>query len=72
MQGLKAIRESKAAAARDEAKRYALESVAAAIGVSKPTLIAYEQDPARLNRDKAERLAEYLGCSVDDIFLPNE
>lgn len=66
MQGLKAIREAKL----QEAKRYTQEAVARAIGVTPPTIAAYEKDPGRINRSTAEELAEYLGCTIDDIFLP--
>lgn len=66
MQGLKAIREAKL----QEAKRYTQEAVAKAVGVTPPTIAAYEKDPGRINRAMAEALAEYLGCNVEDIFLP--
>lgn len=68
MQGLKEIRE----AHLSEATRFTQEAVAAAIGVTAPTYRSYERNPGKLSRDTAEKLAEYLGCSVDDIFLPSK
>lgn len=65
MQGLKSIRTAK----RDEAKRFSQEAVAAAIGVSKPKYIRMEEDPSTITRGQADKLADYLGCEVEDIFL---
>lgn len=65
MQGLKNIREAK----RAEAMRYSQSAVAAAIGISKPKYIRMEKDPSTITRGQADKLADYLGCDVDDIFL---
>lgn len=68
MQGLRAIREAKVS----EASKYSQAAVAAAVGISKPTLRKYERDPGSMTLKTAERLAAYLGCSVTDIFLPSK
>lgn len=66
MKGLKNIRTAR----REEAKRFSQEAIAAAIGVSRPKYIQMEEDPSTITRGQADKLADYLGCSVDDIFLP--
>lgn len=71
MQGLKAIREAKANEAREEAKRYSISSVAAEMGVSKPTIISWEKGETSPSLEQAAKLAKLYGCSVD-IFLPSE
>ena len=72
MRGLKEIREAHLNEANQAAQSFTQEAVAAVIGVTAPTYRSYERDPGKLTREKAEKLAEYLGCSIDDIFLSNE
>lgn len=64
MQGLRQIRQTK----MSQAALYSQEAVAKAIGVSKPTYRSYERDPGKITRKTAEKLASYLGCTVEDIF----
>lgn len=66
MQGLKEIRKAKQA----EAMRFSQDAVASAIGVSRPKYIKMEEDPSTITRGQADKLAAYLGCSIEDIFLP--
>lgn len=66
MQGLKAIRKARQA----EAMRFSQDAVAGYIGVSRPKYIRMEEDPSTITRGQADKLADYLGCDVDDIFLP--
>lgn len=56
-----------------EAHRYTVKATAEAMGVSRPTYVRWEEHPERMTMEQARRLADYLGCSVDDLFyLPNE
>lgn len=52
--------------------KYQKRNVAAALGVSWPTYDAIENDPGKITRKQAEVLADYLGISVDEIFLPSK
>lgn len=72
MQGLRAIRKARMAEARAEMAKYNIDALAAAMGISRPTLTKWERDPSLITRAGAEKAAEYLGCSVDDIFLPTD
>ncbi len=66
MRGLKAIRKARHA----EAMRFSQGAVAGYIGVSRPKYRRMEEDPSTITRGQADKLADYLGCNVDDIFLP--
>ena len=62
MRSLKEFRET-------EAKRYRKKDVAAALGVTVPTLTAIEEDQAgRLTTSMAEKLGEHFGVD-GNIFL---
>lgn len=65
MKGLKAIREERA----KDAKKFTITAVSEAIGVSRKTLRLFEEDPSRMTGRQASALADYLDCSVEDIFL---
>lgn len=69
MQGLKSVRETKAAAARADAKKYSVRDIAAHLGVSVNTYYRLENQPDNITRGQARRLADYLGCDMSDIFL---
>lgn len=70
MTGLKAIRSNLMAAAR---RKYSAEGVARAMGVSAPTYHKWEEHPERMTMEQARRLADYLGCHVEDLFyLPGK
>lgn len=69
MQELKTIRERKKRAALDEASKYTQDAIASAVGVSPPTYRCYEQNPGSAPLEVALRIAEYLGCSIDDFYL---
>jgi transcriptional regulator with XRE-family HTH domain len=56
----------------DQARRYSVAAVARAMGISKPTYYRWERNPSVLTHEQAEKLAEYLGCSVSDIFLDDK
>lgn len=68
MRGLRAMREARRDEAMAEANRYTVASVAQAVGVTPPTLRKWEEHPEEIRRKDAERLAEYFGCSTDDVF----
>ena len=69
MKGLRAIRKERAS----EAHRYTAKATAQAMGVSAPTYRKWEEHPERLSVGQARKLADYLGCSVDDLFyLPRK
>lgn len=67
--GLRQIRKVRAS----EEKRYTIEAISSAIGVSPTTYWRFEKDPKKIPGGVAEKLADYLGCDVSDVFyLPNE
>lgn len=70
MQELKTIREALQKPLLDEASRFNQEGVAAALGVTVQTYRAYEKDPAQMKLPTATKLAKYLGCKVEDFYLP--
>lgn len=60
MQSLQEIRESKG---------IKLNSVAQHIGVSRQTYRKYEKNPGSMTIDQALSVCNFIGCSVDEIFL---
>lgn len=69
MRGLRAIRQERAS----EARRYTAKATAQAMGVSAPTYRKWEAHPENLTMEQARKLADYLGCRVEDLFyLPGE
>lgn len=42
--------------------------MATRLGVSKPTYIAWERDPSKIRISYAERIADILGVSREDLF----
>lgn len=64
MRGLKAIRQQRAS----EARRYTVKATAKAMGVSEPTYRKWEVHPETMTIERAKKLADYLGCDVDDLF----
>lgn len=38
------------------------------LGVSKPTYIAWERDPSKIRISYAEKIADILGVSREDLF----
>ena len=51
-----------------KAKGYRLEYLAAAVGVSRQTIIAIENDKYNPTLELAMRLARYLGTTVEELF----
>lgn len=71
--GIKALRTNRLSAARRTAHKYTVTGAAAAMGVSEPTYRKWEEHPELLTRKQADRLAEYLGCSTEEVFyLPGK
>lgn len=68
MKNLKKFREDLAAHAR----RYSVAEASRVVGVSAPTYRKLEQNPQLITYVQAERLAKYLGCSTEDIFLASK
>ncbi len=66
--GLKEIRSERA----QQARRFSASAVARAMNVSRPTYRQWEANPERLTHEQSERLARYLGCSVEDLFYLDE
>lgn len=65
MSKLKELREQR----KSESKRFTLEECAEVAGVTKPTYMKLEKHPELVTVQQAERLAEHLGCSIEDIFF---
>lgn len=63
MKTLKEFRESKGV------KQIA---VAKHLGVSRATYAKYEKSQGAMSFDQARAVCEFLGCSVGDIFLPED
>lgn len=42
------------------------------MGVSRVTYAKWEEHPERMSVGQARKLADYLGCSVDDLFYLTE
>ena len=51
-------------------KGYTVEEMADKMGVTSRTYYNYERHPEDLTILKARNIAEHLGCSLADIFLP--
>ena len=51
-----------------KAKRYRQEDLAAALGVSRQTIIAIENNKYNPSLELAMRLARYLQTTVEDLF----
>ncbi|MCI9649338.1 helix-turn-helix transcriptional regulator [Oscillibacter sp.] len=51
-----------------KAKGYRQEDLAAAVGVSRQTIIAIENDKYNPTLELAMRLARYLGTTVEELF----
>ena len=51
-----------------KAKGYRQEDLAAAVGVSRQTIIAIENDKYNPTLGLAMRLARYLGTTVEELF----
>lgn len=66
MSKLKDIRRAKQEAYRS---RYSMGTIAQVLGVCRPTYRKIEEHPEKLTREQAEKLADYLDCDVEDIFL---
>lgn len=71
--GLRDLRINRLSAARRTAHKYTVTGAAAAMGVSEPTYRKWEEHPELLNKQQADRLAEYFGCSTEAVFyLPGK
>ncbi len=47
-------------------------AVANHLGVTRQTYSSYEKQQERMSIDQAKAVCAFLGCSVDDIFLPKD
>lgn len=63
MQTLKEARESKGVK---------LAAVADHLGVSRQTYRKYEENQGQMSIDQAIAACEFIGCCVDEIFLPQK
>ncbi len=63
MENLKSIR---------EAKGVKLSAVADYLGVSRQTYSKYEENQGAMSIDQAVAVCEFLGVSVNEIFLANK
>lgn len=61
MKGLKHIRE-------ERARKYSIKAICEYLGVSRPTYSKMENEPETIRLGDAQRLAEYFGVPVEDIF----
>lgn len=55
-----------------ESKGVKQVAVAEHIGVSRATYAKYEDDQEAMSIGQAKAVCDFLGCSVNDIFLPKE
>ena len=55
-----------------EARGIKQKAVADAISVSRQTYADYEKHPERISIVTAQRICEFMGCSVSDIFFADE
>lgn len=70
---LKEMRKGLRDMALDQARHWSGQAVAEYMGVSYPTYHKWEEDPSLLTRGQAERLADYFGCTAEQVFsLPTE
>ena len=69
MKGLKNIRESCLSKCMAEADKYRTSTLAEMLGVSVPTYYKMEADPGSIKVADAQRLADYFGVPVEDLFL---
>ncbi|EUB32942.1 helix-turn-helix transcriptional regulator [Olsenella uli] len=69
MRRLREIRQERA----QETRRYTVAATARAMGVSRPTYQKWEEHPEKMTIEQAHILADYLGCSIEELFyLPSE
>lgn len=61
MSGLQTIRTQRR-------NKYTVAEMACYMGVSAPTYHKWEIDPKSMTIGQARKLADYLQCSVDDLF----
>lgn len=47
-------------------------AVAEHLGVSRATYAKYENNPKDMSVGQAQAACEFIGCSMDDIFLPRK
>lgn len=47
-------------------------AVAEHLGISRATYAKYEENQGAMSIDQAKAVCKFLGCSVGDIFLPND
>jgi DNA-binding XRE family transcriptional regulator len=69
MQGLKDIRLKAQQPHLDAAAKYTQEAVADAAGVTVQTYRSYEKNPEQMQISTARKVADYLGCSIEDFYL---
>ena len=69
MTALKKIRLQRREEKRQEAQAFSTTEVANALGICRQTYVNLEEEPENLSLKQARKLAEYLDCSIDDIFL---
>lgn len=47
-------------------------AVAEHLGISRQTYSAYEQNPKDMSVRQAQAVCAFIGCNMDDIFLPKD
>lgn len=67
--GLKEMRESKATACRNEAKKYSVRALVAYLGIGIHSYYRLEQDPKYMDESTANKLAEYFDCSPETFLF---
>lgn len=61
MTGMRSIRQG----LRD---KYSVDKVAEVMGVTRQTVVNWENEPERMKYVDARKLAGYYGCKVEDLF----
>ena len=69
MNALKRIRLQRRNEKRQEAQAFSTTEVANALGICRQSYVNLEEDPENISMKQARKLAEYLNCSVEEIFL---
>lgn len=63
------IRQERWQAAREEVRKWSKPALAECLGVALPTIERYEAEPRKyVSREQAEKLAEYMGIEVDEVY----
>lgn len=55
-----------------ESKGVKLQAVAEHLGVTRQTYSTYEANQSSMSIEQAVAVCDFLGCTVEDIFLPSK